>query len=135
MKSFVVIFESSTMSNVDINLIGKKGEDLACEFLKKQGFTIIDRNFHSRYGEIDIIAENKQYIIFVEVKLRSRYSLVLAQESVDLSKQKKILKTACEYLQKNIIEKQPRFDVIAINSNDINYIENAFDLGVLDEIF
>ncbi len=124
------------MSNVDINLIGKKGEDLACEFLKKQGFRIIDRNFHSRYGEIDIIAENEQYIIFVEVKLRkSTNSLVLAQESVDLSKQKKILKTACEYLQKNISEKQPRFDVIAINSNNINHIENAFNLEDFDEIF
>lgn len=90
-------------------------------------------NFHSKYGEIDIIAKNDKYIVFVEVKTRKQFSIVSPAGAVTKSKRNKIIKTAFVYMESNIINMQPRFDVIEITTKDdgakiksINHIENAF---------
>ncbi len=113
---------------------GTAGEKLAAEYLKNKGFIIVERNFHSRTGEIDIIAENEQYILFVEVKTREAGAMVSPGEAVDLYKQRKIASTAQVYLSRSFCELQPRFDVAEITvlssgkreEYKINYIENAF---------
>ncbi len=119
--------------------IGKLGEDLAVKFLKKQKFKIVDRNIHVSHNEIDIIARNKEYIIFVEVKTRSAdESLKLdfgsPAEAVDSRKQKRTVCAARGYLKNGRYAKlQPRFDVVEVfiykdthKLIKINHIENAF---------
>ncbi|QAT49601.1 YraN family protein [Caproiciproducens sp. NJN-50] len=96
------------------NGLGPLGETYAAEYLRKQGFQILERNYRSRFGEIDIIAENGQYIVFAEVKTRRASSLAEPEEAVTPGKQKKIAKTALLYLQKHPTRLQPRFDVIGI---------------------
>ncbi|MBQ1231542.1 MAG: YraN family protein [Clostridia bacterium] len=114
--------------------MGDKGEDLTAKYLRERGFIITKRNFHSRYGEIDIIAENAQYILFVEVKTRKNNAFVSGFSAVDIHKRRKIIATAEEYLSKSLTELQPRFDVAEITvfgekertEYKMNYIENAF---------
>ena len=111
--------------------IGKLGEDFAENYFMKKGYTVI-RNFHSRYGEIDLIAENEDYIIFVEVKTRKDNSMTAPKESVDFYKQRKIIKTAESFLMHCQGEKQPRFDVFEVFQHNgriykFNHIESAFD--------
>lgn len=115
---------------------GDKGEDLTAKYLRERGFIITKRNFHSRYGEIDIIAENEQYILFVEVKTRKSGAFVSGFSAVDIHKRRKIIATAEEYLSKTLTDLQPRFDVAEITvfgekertEYKMNYIENAFSL-------
>ena len=116
--------------------VGAFGEEYTVKYLKKQGYKILDRNFHSRFGEIDIIASKKDIIAFIEVKTRSENSIYSPREAVDFHKQQKCIKTAQTYLVQNRVELQPRFDVSEIllqNREDnklrlkeFNYIENAF---------
>ena len=113
---------------------GFAGEDLTAEYLKEKGFIITERNFHSRFGEIDIIAENEQYILFVEVKTRREGALVSPADAVDHHKQQKIIMTAGTYLSRTLCELQPRFDVAQITVRTVggreefslSYLENAF---------
>ena len=118
------------------NSSGTLGEKYAAGFLQRKGFHILRRNFHSRFGEIDIIAEDGKHILFVEVKTRREKSMVDPFEAVTRSKQRKIIKTAMCYLQKNGCRLQPRFDVIGIITDNrggkvlsVKYLENAFDCG------
>lgn len=116
--------------------IGVFGEDFTVKYLKKQGYKILERNFHSRFGEIDVIALKKDVIVFVEVKTRAENAIYSPREAVDFHKQQKCVKTAQIYLAKSPAELQPRFDVSEIlieNRADCklkvkehNYIENAF---------
>jgi len=120
---------------MNIGLVGTKGEDMVARFLQKNGFIIIKRNYQCRYGEIDIIAENHDYILFVEVKTRKKDSLVPPEFAVDAKKQQRIRLTAEDYLSKYDCELQPRFDVALVSVDDkpkngsgytLKYIENAF---------
>lgn len=95
---------------------GQLGEDYAADWLKFHGFCILARNYHSRYGEIDIIAENSQYIVFVEVKTREQGAMVSPLEAVTKGKQKKLWITAQQYLVANPSKLQPRFDLAAVTS-------------------
>ena len=119
----------------EIHKIGKFGEDFAVKCLKRKGYKILERNFHSRFGEIDVIASNKKVIAFVEVKTRNEVSLYTPREAVDKFKMQKCIKTAQYYLVQNPTNLQPRFDVfeIVVNTDgkkpkvsDNTYIENAF---------
>ncbi|MBD3285946.1 YraN family protein, partial [candidate division WOR-3 bacterium] len=74
--------------------LGKHGEDAAAEFLRKQGYEIITRNFYTRWGELDIIARDGEEIVFVEVKTRTSISFARPEEGVDLRKQDHLRKTA-----------------------------------------
>ena len=111
--------------------IGNKGESLVAEYVKKKGFIISARNYHSKYGEIDIIAENNDMVLFIEVKTRSERSLVRPYEYVDKLKQRKLFITADIYLRNNAYGLQPRFDVaeVFVGENGdmrLHYFENAF---------
>ena len=107
---------------------GKMGEDIAVNYLKNKGYTIITTGFRSRFGEIDIIAKNKEYLTFTEVKLRKNNNFAHAREHVGKVKQRKIIATANIWLAGHKNEQQPRFDVIEIYTDpqDIIHIENAF---------
>lgn len=112
--------------------IGRRGEDFCCEYYKKLGWSIIKRNYHSRYGEIDLIAENDHSIAFVEVKTRGDNRVAEAKDFVTPSKQRKIVLTALFYLSKNAVNKQPQFDVFEVLHTggriyQFNRIENAFE--------
>ena len=107
--------------------LGNDYEDKACEYLESIGYTILERNFRSKKGEIDIIAKDKATIVFVEVKYRQSNSFGYSIEAVNLKKQSVIYKVAENYL--NYIKKVEvpcRFDVIGFDNDKINHIKNAF---------
>lgn len=120
---------------MDTKVIGRFGERAAADYLKKQHYRIVGMNYACRLGEIDLIAESRDYIVFVEVKLRRDDSFAAAREFVTAAKQDRIRKTALLWLSQNPTEKQPRFDVIEIYAPEgekskqlrINHIENAFE--------
>jgi putative endonuclease len=107
-------------------LKGKSGEDKAAAFLKKQGYVILTRNYRAKTGEIDIIAEKSNVLVFIEVKTRDTNTYGVGYESVTHTKQAKIIRTAQQYLLENNLEKLCRFDVISIDKDNITHIENAF---------
>lgn len=116
--------------------IGDSGEKTAVKFLKKNRYKIITTNYANRYGEIDIICANKEHIVFVEVKTRSKNSFTTGYEAVNKKKQYNILKTAHKYIDENPTEKQPRFDIIEVEydaltnkTNVREHYENAFIQG------
>ncbi len=112
--------------------LGDELEKFAEKELVRHGCKIIERNFQCKLGEIDIIAKDKQHLIFVEVRYRKSDHFGGADVSVDLKKQQKLIRTASLYLQKNkLTNKVPaRFDVMAITGNinkpDYNWIKDAF---------
>lgn len=115
--------------------IGALGENISENYLKNLGYKILDRNFRCKCGEIDLIAVNKNYICFIEVKTRYGINYGIPAESVIYSKQQKIYKTAQVYIMmKNIVNSNFRFDVMEITLNNynndftVNHIENAFPL-------
>lgn len=94
---------------------GKLGENLACQYLTTKGYRIIERNFKMRQGEIDIIAIDKEELVFIEVKTRTNYYYGVPIEAVDSKKQKHLLKAVEYYLYKRNLEKEfVRIDVIEI---------------------
>ncbi len=118
---------------MNLGVAGKKGEDMVAAFLRKNGHTIIKRNYISRFGEIDIIAQKDALLLFVEVKTRRENSIVSPKEAVDSHKIRRMMLTAEDYLSKTQIadELQPRFDVAEVlvkadNTYHLNYIKNAF---------
>ena len=111
---------------------GKWGEGFALDFLKKKGYKYVAKNFRSRFGEIDLIVKDNEYVVFIEVKVRKNAGFAYAREFVSHSKQEKIRTTANLWLSSRKTKLQPRFDVIEIyapNENsmpELNHIENAF---------
>lgn len=113
---------------------GRLGEALCAEYLRKRGYEILAAGYHSRFGEIDIIAAKRGIVAFVEVKLRSDARFAAAREAVSASKQEKLRRTALFWLSENGDSLQPRFDVCEIYLPQgeqaararINYMENAF---------
>ena len=112
-------------------LIGRFGENAAADYLRKKHYKIIGANYRCRLGEIDLIAENRECVVFVEVKSRRDAGFAEAREFVTASKQRKLIATAELWLAQNPTEKQPRFDVIEVYCENgvvktIQHIENAF---------
>lgn len=122
---------------------GAMGEILAARFLREKGYTICSSNFRCRFGEVDIIAADKRYLVFVEVKTRREDARYLPREAVTASKQRKLLQTAALYLSRFPTKLQPRFDVIEVvtSSDDtmkiveINHIIGAYEAGDLSAAF
>ena len=122
---------------------GLAGEVLAARFLREKGYTILSSNYHSRFGEIDIIANEGPYIVFVEVKARSEGSIILPREAVTLEKQRKLLRTASQYMRAYPSNLQPRFDVVEVWVSDedpmiplqIDHLISAYEAGDLHEAF
>ncbi len=95
--------------------LGKFGEELACKYLKEKGYQIIDKNYYTRGGEIDIIAKQRDIWIFVEVKTRTNQIFGMPEEAIDYRKQKKLAKTVeCYLLKHNLYDQNYRVDSIAI---------------------
>ena len=116
------------------NLSGAWGEAVAADYLRKKHYKVLASGYRSRFGEIDLIVQNRKYLVFVEVKLRKTARFALAREYVDFRKQDKLRLTASMYLSENPTNLQPRFDVIEIYAPDgtatafpeINHMEDAF---------
>ena len=110
---------------------GTEGESLAVDFLKKKGYRILERNYRFERGEIDIIAEENETLVFVEVKARRSKTYGDPEDAVTVHKRSQIRKIAEGYLfKKNIESKACRFDVVAIQydgtKQEIRHLENAF---------
>lgn len=118
----------------DRKLLGRWGEDLVAEDLRKRGCDIVAAGWYCRMGEIDLIAADKRYLRFVEVKLRKYARFAQAREAVNARKQEKLRLAAQLYLAENPTNLQPRFDVAEVyapegtetKKPEIIYIENAF---------
>ncbi len=112
---------------------GKMGENIAADYLKKEGYRIVQRNYRCVFGEIDIVAIDRNVIAFVEVRSRKSDNYGCPQESVGHSKKIKISKIALNYLkEKQLDDCRARFDVAAVKilpeGNEVKLIKNAFDL-------
>ena len=112
---------------------GVWGEAAARSYLTRAGYRIVDCNFRTRFGEIDIIAQAGEYLVFVEVKTRKNARFAAAREYVTPQKQARILAAAEVWLQGHPTMLQPRFDVIEVYGEEgapfpprINHLENAF---------
>ena len=112
---------------------GAWGEAAARGYLTRAGYRIVDCNFRTRFGEIDIIAQAGEYLVFVEVKTRKNARFAAAREYVTPAKQARILAAAEEWLQGHPTMLRPRFDVIEVYGEEgapfpprINHLENAF---------
>ena len=117
------------------DLTGPWGEALAAEYLRKSGETVIACNYRTRFGEIDLISQNRKYVIFTEVKLRKSDAFAEAREFVDRRKQDRLRTTAELWLSEHETQLQPRFDIIEIYAQEgiqtknpvIRRIEDAFE--------
>lgn len=115
--------------------LGSRGEELAASFLERNGFTIVERNFRCKGGEVDIVARDGNTIVFVEVKSRKSLAYGVPQEAVTPFKQRQISKAALTWLARHHkIDSPARFDVIALlldssYSHRIEHIRNAFELA------
>lgn len=110
---------------------GKAGEEHIAQWLERRGYEILERNFHSRFGEIDLIARREGILAFVEVKTREEGALVSPFEAITPAKRRKLLATAGFYLETHPTRLQPRFDAAAVylrNGRIVGeeYLENAF---------
>lgn len=108
---------------------GEKQECLAEDYLRHQGYLILERNFRCRQGEIDLIGRQGKYLCFIEVKYRSSEKHGMPEESVNIKKQMRISKAAAYYVNKNKLsfEEPYRFDVVSILGEKIKLITNAFE--------
>lgn len=122
------------MSGAESKLLGRWGEALAAEELRRRGYAVLASGYRCRFGEIDLIAKNDKFIIFTEVKLRKSDAFAPARAFVDERKQRRIRTTAELYLAQHPTALQPRFDVAEIyapygmetKAPRIIYLENAF---------
>ena len=114
--------------------LGAWGEEQAARYLRRRGWRIVERNYRVRQGEIDLIAEKRGVLAFVEVKLRKDDAFAEAREFVTAAKQQRVMTAASLYLAAHESEAQPRFDVIEVYAPAgektvfprITHIENAF---------
>lgn len=122
------------MSGQASRLLGRWGEMLAADYLRKKGFQLLGAGWRCRFGELDLIAADREYLCFVEVKLRKTSAYGSAGAFVDWRKQEKLRLAAQLYLLEHPTQLQPRFDVVEIyaprgmktEQPEIRYLENAF---------
>lgn len=123
------------MSGGERRLLGRWGEALAAEELRRRGYRVVAAGWQCRFGEIDLIAENDKYISFTEVKLRKDDKLAQAREFVDRRKQERLRTSAQLYLAQRPTSLQPRFDVMEVYAPAgmqtkrprLIFLENAFE--------
>lgn len=108
--------------------VGSEKEETAAQFLAAQGYRILERNFRCRTGEIDLIAQDGEYLVFLEVKYRSGNEMGLPEEAVTFQKQRTISRVALYYLttKRHRTDVPCRFDVVAIAGDKIRLHKNAF---------
>lgn len=106
---------------------GGIGEDIAAKYLQKQGYKILQRNYFCHFGEIDIVAQDGAYIVFVEVKARTSYAFGAPREAVDWRKQQTIVQCAKLWLTANGKYGAPvRFDVVEVMPEQVTLFRDAF---------
>lgn len=116
---------------MNTRLWGGLAEAEACRYIESLGMLPLCKNYKRFTGEIDLIAKDKDTIVFIEVKARSTYVKGSPAEAVTKTKQKRIIQTALMYLKENhLYGKRMRFDVIAISGDEIKYIPSAFTAGM-----
>lgn len=106
---------------------GTAYEQIAADYLKKRGINIREMNYRISQGEIDIIGEDKDNVIFIEVKYRKTASYGYPWEAVSNNKQRQICKVARQYCYSKRVKKQIRFDIISICGEEIMWFQNAFE--------
>jgi putative endonuclease len=113
-------------------LLGREGEDLAARFLMKQGYRILERNYRTRSGEIDLVALHDGIVVFVEVKTRTSDAFGAPELAVTPRKQQRMVKAALAYIKYRKLHQVPcRFDVVAITTTaeqEVEHIQNAFEM-------
>jgi putative endonuclease len=114
--------------------LGDEGEQAACRFLKRQRYAILERNYRCRVGEIDIVALDRDVVVFVEVKTRTDEGFGTPLDAVDVRKQRQIQRAAQFYLrQKRLWDRDARFDVVAVWRDGREWrcelVRNAFEAG------
>jgi len=105
---------------------GKDGEVRAERFLQEKGFEIVARNYRFKRSEIDLIVRKSNWLVFVEVKMRSSATFGHPEQSVNVAKRKKVMEGAAQYLEETNWQGNVRYDIVAINKNDIVHFEDAF---------
>ena len=114
--------------------LGRRGEELALKEIKRMGYRLVEKNYRCPLGEIDIVARDGSYLVFLEIKTRKTGSIGLAKEAVNKRKKRQVSKAALAYMKANdCSDARSRFDVVAISlageSPRIEVIKNAFDLA------
>ena len=114
--------------------IGQKGENLAADYLQNAGYTVLERNYRCKLGEIDIIARDNDTLVFIEVRSRSSLAFGLPQESINRRKRHQISKVALEYMIRRKLKNIPaRFEVVAVSfegrKEKVDLIKDAFELS------
>lgn len=118
----------------DFLKLGERGEALAWNFLKKMGYAILEKNYRTRFGEIDVIAVKDDSLIFIEIKTRRNHHFGLPAEAVDWRKRQKMIRVAESYLQQKKMEnREARFDILSITWDGttephFEILDNAFSL-------
>lgn len=115
-----------------MNPLGKEGEELAVRFLKRKGYGVLEKNYRTPFGEIDIIARDGDSLVFIEVKARRDDTFGSPFEAVNSRKREKIRKVALSYMKKLRKEVPARFDVLSIRYENgerkIDHIRDAFEV-------
>lgn len=114
--------------------LGKRGEEIVCEYIRRKGMAVFRTNYRTRFGEIDVIAESETHIIFIEVKTREEGALVSGADAVDIAKRRRIMLCAESFINALPVKLSPRFDVAEVTVRSENgkrkyslkYIEDAF---------
>ena len=109
--------------------VGAEGEDRATKSLKREGYRIIEKNFRSPFGELDIVAEEGGYLVFVEVKKRNSQTFGNSLHAINNAKKKHMIKTAMFYMKTHkCFDRRVRFDVVGIDSDNVKIVKHAFIL-------
>lgn len=113
-------------------LLGQEGEERAARFLTEQGYRILERNYRTKSGEIDLIALHKDEVVFVEVKTRTSDAFGAPELAVDARKQRSMVKAALGYIKYKKLHQVPcRFDVVTVSASagrKVELIRNAFEM-------
>lgn len=123
------------MREVDRQALGNEAEALAARYLESQGYRVRARQFHCRYGEVDLVVEKAQLLCFVEVRMRSTAVWGDPSHTVLRRKQRKVVKTALHYLYAHeLADRMVRFDVVSVvgqgSSTRLEHLPDAFDAGM-----
>ena len=125
--------EGSSVNKTVVNnrRLGNNYERLAGKYLEAQGYQILEYNFYSRIGEIDIVALHEGYLVFVEVKYRKDNQKGYPLEAISFQKQRTISRCALYYMKKKGLSEMPvRFDVVGILGEEIQLVQNAFEFAL-----
>jgi len=117
-------------------ILGDKGEKIAAKYLRQHGYKLLERNYRNKSGEIDIIAKDKEHMVFVEVKTRTNANAECFSSSINRNKKKRLVKSASWYLENSRINySAARFDVVFISMQAKRYkVDHLIDAFTLDDV-